>query len=180
MTTYPVPCRRTPSWVLVCGDEDLAGFTQAGLLGSGIEHLYRHQEEAIQAALAGSNVVVTAGTGSGKTECFLVPVIAQLLAELAGWGPGDATPGPPWWQTSGEFVPQRRNEIGRAAAVRALILYPMNALVEDQLVRLRRALDSRPVRAWLAAHRPGHRLYFGRYTGATPVPGEILAGTSQP
>ncbi len=157
----------------VCGDDDLAGFTQAGLLGSGIEHLYRHQEEAIQAALAGGNVVVTAGTGSGKTECFLVPVIAQLLAESAEWGPGDATPGPPWWQTSGEFVPQRRNELGRAAAVRALILYPMNALVEDQLVRLRRALDSRLVRAWLAAHRPGHRLYFGRYTGATPVPGRL-------
>ena len=44
----------------------------------------------------------------------------------------------------------------------------MNALVEDQLVRLRRALDSDDAEAWLAPHRDGHRFYFGRYTGQTP------------
>ena len=48
----------------------------------------------------------------------------------------------------------------------------MNALVEDQLVRLRRALDSEPARHWLGTKkRNGHRFYFGRYTGKTPVPG---------
>ncbi|MGV9994887.1 helicase-related protein [Streptomyces sp. NPDC003374] len=49
----------------------------------------------------------------------------------------------------------------------------MNALVDDQMMRLRRALDSDDARAWLTRSRPGHRFYFGRYTGATPVPGEI-------
>ena len=47
----------------------------------------------------------------------------------------------------------------------------MNALVEDQLSRLRRALDSQRARAWLDANRDGHRFYFGRYTGGTPVSG---------
>ena len=45
--------------------------------------------------------------------------------------------------------------------MRALILYPMNALVEDQLARLRRALDSDGVRHWLDTHRAGNRIYFG-------------------
>src|SRR3712207_8002265 len=40
---------------------------------------------------------------------------------------------------------------------------PMNALVEDQLVRLRQAFDSPAVRRWFAAKRPGHRFYFSRY-----------------
>jgi ATP-dependent helicase YprA (DUF1998 family) len=155
----------------VGGSSDLASFARTGLLGNEIARLYAHQEAAIRAAIGGRNVVVAAGTGSGKTEAFLLPVIAQLLDESKGWGAGDSTAGPAWWQGSGVFVPQRCNEGGRIAAVRTLILYPMNALVEDQLIRLRRALDSRSVREWLVANRPGHRLYFGRYTGATPVPG---------
>src|SRR5438552_5119702 len=48
----------------------------------------------------------------------------------------------------------------------------MNALVEDQLMRLRRAFDSPAARSWLDANRGGHRFYFGRYTGATPVAGD--------
>ena len=69
------------------------------------------------------------------------------------------------------FVAQRKGESGRDAAVRALILYPMNALVEDQLQRLRKALDSDAVRTWLDTNRGGHRFFFGRYTGKTPVSG---------
>ena len=46
----------------------------------------------------------------------------------------------------------------------------MNALVEDQMVRLRRALDSPEARAWYAAHTDGEPFFFGRYTGV-PVPG---------
>ena len=56
-------------------------------------------------------------------------------------------------------------------AIRALILYPLNALVEDQLARLRDGLDGAGARAWLQAHRAGNRIYFGRYTGRTPVSG---------
>ena len=52
--------------------------------------------------------------------------------------------------------------------MRALVMYPMNALVEDQMVRLRRALDAPGQLDWLDQHRHGHRFTFGRYTGQTP------------
>ena len=55
--------------------------TVQGILdGLGIERLYTHQAEAIEAALGGENVVVVSGTASGKTLCYVVP-IAQRLYE---------------------------------------------------------------------------------------------------
>ncbi|MGW4694495.1 DEAD/DEAH box helicase [Kitasatospora cineracea] len=151
--------------------EELAAFAGLGLLKPDME-LYTHQERALASAMRpGRNAVVTAGTGSGKTEAFLLPILADLLRESQSW-----TGGPsmfrPWWERSSEgFHAQRDGERGRVQAVRAMILYPMNALVDDQLVRLRRALDSDRVRDWLDTHRRGHRFYFGRFTGATPVTG---------
>ena len=47
----------------------------------------------------------------------------------------------------------------------------MNALVEDQLTRLRSALDGEAVRRALDDHCGRHRFYFGRYNGPTPIPG---------
>jgi len=76
-------------------------------------------------------------------------------------------------------VSQRGHET-RSAAVRALILYPMNALVEDQMSRLRRALDSDNARDWMREHRSGNRIYVGRYNGATPVPGHEFRATGKP
>lgn len=150
---------------------ELAPFARAGLLPvDEIPSLYMHQEEALEAAVDGNSFVITAGTGSGKTEAFLLPVISSLLKESAGWT-GSSRSGDRWWSGTHPFVAQRSQETGRPAAVRALVLYPMNALVEDQLVRLRRALDGPAVREWLDSHRGGHRFYFGRYTGLTPVPG---------
>ena len=73
---------------------------------------------------------------------------------------------------------QRATESGRTAAIRAIVLYPMNALVEDQLLRLRRALDGPTTRDWLDNNRNGHRFYFGRYTGATPVSGDPSNATA--
>src|SRR5690606_11075791 len=70
-------------------------------------------------------------------------------------------------------VPQREHET-RDAAVRALILYPMNALVEDQMTRLRVALDSDQTRQWYAQNLNGNRIYFGRCIGYTPIPGHEL------
>src|SRR5205823_5932455 len=67
--------------------------------------------------------------------------------------------------------PQRSHE-SRPAAIRCIILYPMNALVEDQLRRLREGFDSPSARAWLDEHRGGNRFHFGRYTGRTPISGE--------
>lgn len=147
-----------------------AELLRRGLLPPAIRRLWQHQEDALLAASAGRNVVVTAGTGSGKTEALFLPLLAALLAESVDWS---GTPGshPRWWDNGSTFQPQRDGETGRPAAVRALILYPMNALVEDQLVRMRRMLDSDAVHDWLDEKRSGHRFYFGRYTGPTPISG---------
>ena len=78
-----------------------------------ISHVYGHQEEAIRAIHAGRTTLVSTGTGSGKTECFVYPIISKCL-ELRDQG---AEPG-----------------------ISGVIVYPMNALAEDQLGRLRSLL----------------------------------------
>lgn len=94
--------------------------------------LYRHQEEAVRKIASGKNLIVTTGTGSGKTESFLIPVINELLKEKEA---GTLGPG-----------------------VRTLIIYPMNALVNDQIRRLRELL----------ADMEGEpKITFGRFTGET-------------
>lgn len=161
--------------------------------------LYEHQaqmlERGVQSGLPG---IVTSGTGSGKTESFLLPILAMIAKEAVKW----PSPGPNylkarWWQrpsgdpyakydgsdgvpsrpsagdrTASPFRLQRHGEAPeRPAAVRALILYPMNALVEDQLARIRRALDSPFSRQVMDARFGGNRIFFGRYTSDTPVTG---------
>ena len=79
---------------------------------------YTHQAAALEAAASGRSLVVTTGTGSGKTETFLLPMLAKLAEEAANRPQSFAAPG-----------------------VRALVLYPMNALVNDQLGRLRLLLE---------------------------------------
>ncbi|GGL15910.1 DEAD/DEAH box helicase [Planomonospora parontospora] len=91
--------------------------------------LYLHQERAIRKAADGRNLVVATGTGSGKTESFLLPILNSLITEHSN---GTLGPG-----------------------VRALLLYPMNALANDQLKRLRQLLAATPY------------ITFGRYTGDT-------------
>ncbi|GLY86463.1 hypothetical protein Airi02_043920 [Actinoallomurus iriomotensis] len=179
-----------PSLAEVDPTGDLGAFAACGLfrpLDDGTEmRLYTHQERTlIGTAEPGRNAVVTAGTGSGKTEAFMLPVIADLIRESRRWD-GERAPLDPWWRKeSAPFSSQREGEHGyRPQAVRALILYPMNALVDDQLVRLRRSLDSPAARAWLDNNRHKHRFYFGRFTGATPVtgarPDPSKAGRSYP
>ena len=92
--------------------------------------LYLHQETAIRQSLSGRNVVVSTGTGSGKTESFLIPVLTELFREVEKRT--ISTPG-----------------------VRALIIYPMNALANDQIERLRGLLKDCP------------EITFGSYTGQT-------------
>lgn len=93
--------------------------------------LYLHQERAIRKAVSGRrNLAVATGTGSGKTECFLLPILNHLLRE------GEA------------------GSLDRPG-VRALLLYPMNALANDQVKRLRRLLAGFP------------EITFGRYVGET-------------
>jgi ATP-dependent helicase YprA (DUF1998 family) len=112
---------------------------------------YEHQAQALEKALAGNaggtGIVVTTGTGSGKTESFLLPVLARLAEEAI-----------------------YRADHFSTRAVRALLLYPMNALVNDQLGRLRTLFGSTATKEWFtnAAERPAK---FGRYTGRTLYPG---------
>ena len=161
----------------ICADfgisEDISDFLAAGGkdgLAPRIRELYDHQVKSISASLIDKrDVVVTTGTGSGKTECFLIPIFGQLVKESKDWNPyGDRQSQP--WREKG-----KRQRVGehkeRPAAIRALILYPLNALVEDQLMRLRRACDSPKAREWLNDNRDGNRFYFGRYIGSTPVAG---------
>lgn len=116
---------------------------------------YTHQATALEAARDGRSLVVTTGTGSGKTETFLLPMLAKLAEEAAN----------------------RPQSFG-APAVRALVLYPMNALVNDQLGRLRLLLgDSRVTSqfdTW--AGRPAR---FARYTSRTLYPGVRTAKKDQ-
>lgn len=155
------------------GVPDLAELLEAGLFARiPGARLREHQENVLKDSLKGRNVVVTSGTGSGKTESFLIPILGRLVRESTRWpAPARAETGRAWW-TDGSlpYEPQRRpSPTSRPPAVRALLLYPMNALVEDQLVRLRMAMDSDGVDEWMRTKRLGNRFYFGRYTGKTPV-----------
>ncbi|WP_233096202.1 DEAD/DEAH box helicase [Alicyclobacillus sp. SO9] len=148
---------------------DFAEFANKGLFDESFR-MHQHQFEAFRRVLESKrNVVVTSGTGSGKTESFLLPLIASILDESIGWSQPSAK-ADPWWEIGSSWKGERNNE-RRPAAIRGLILYPLNALVEDQLTRLRKALDSDDAREWLDDHRHGNRIYFGRYTGKTPVSG---------
>lgn len=92
--------------------------------------LYLHQEESLLKAADKRNLVVTTGTGSGKTECFLLPILNALLNE--------------------------ESQHGLSHGVRAIIIYPMNALANDQIKRIRAILKSHPA------------IKFGLYNGSTP------------
>src|SRR5690606_25057538 len=76
-----------------------------------------------------------------------------------------------WWRAKGTNWQAMRTGERRPAAVRALVLYPMNALVEDQMVRLRRTLDSDEARAVMDERFFGNRVFFGQYTSAIQVTG---------
>lgn len=154
-------------------DADLAAFASCGLIDPRFK-LRVHQERALRAVCTDKkHLVVTAGTGSGKTEAFLLPLVSSLLGESRSWASTTTRTSQQWWSAEKPaYKPQRDGETGRRAAVRALVVYPMNALVEDQLQRLRNALDSKAAREWLDEHRGHHRFYFGRYTSRTPVSGK--------
>ena len=164
--------------------EDFKSLVSCGLFGD--HELYAHQAEMLKNVLEGRNCIVTAGTGSGKTEAFLLPLFAYLARESSTWETPDL-PDPhsnTWWNDTQwkdscldknriqrTYRVSQRGHEKREAAVRALVLYPMNALVEDQLTRLRKAVDSESARHWFQQNRQGNKIYIGRYNSSTPVPG---------
>jgi ATP-dependent helicase YprA (DUF1998 family) len=95
---------------------------------SSYPRLYAHQEKAIRAITSGKHTIISTGTGSGKTECFLYPIISRCM--------------------------KLRDE-GALPGIVAVIVYPMNALAEDQRIRLRELLV-------------GTGISFGMYTANTP------------
>jgi len=97
--------------------------------------LYGHQERAFSIGRSEKSFVITTGTGSGKTEAFLLPIFDGII---------------------------RRKRDG-ARGVQAVFLYPMNALANDQLERLRRMFRG-----------TGVDLSFGMYTGDSDAAGQNL------
>ena len=92
--------------------QDVADFIASGLF-AGDRELYEHQVQAWELSRRGRAVVVTSGTGSGKTEAYLIPIFASLVEESRrGWG----TPQPPpanhlWWRHRHQSrVPQRGHQ----------------------------------------------------------------------
>lgn len=72
---------------------------------------YKHQVKSWQNLLKeNKSIVVTSGTGSGKTECFMVPVLQDLL---------------------------RQKQKGYTEGVQAIFLYPLNALMSSQQKRMK-------------------------------------------
>lgn len=110
---------------------------------------YQHQAISTRLSLIeGRSLVVMTGTGSGKTECFLLPILGKLAREAKSKG----------------------QEFGATPAVRAMVLYPMNALVNDQLGRLRLLFgDRRIVKKFVGWS--GRPVRFARYTSRTLYPG---------
>ncbi|MDD7622769.1 MAG: DEAD/DEAH box helicase [Bacilli bacterium] len=92
--------------------------------------LFKHQEKALRKAVNNKNIIVTTGTGSGKTESFLYPVLNKLFKE------------------------QEERKLGDHG-VRAILIYPMNALANDQIKRIRDILMFYP------------DISFGVFTGDT-------------
>lgn len=148
--------------------EGFARFVGCGLMNPDITP-YRHQFEMLcKGYRDGKNVLITSGTGSGKTESFLLPLFASLLKEAQKWDKVEYTP--EWWLTKndrGEYEPAQRKDEKRSPAIRSLLLYPMNALVADQVARLRKAIDSDYARGFLDNNCNGNRIFFGSYNGKT-------------
>ena len=74
----------------------------------------------------------------------------------------------------------QRGHESRPAAVRGLILYPMNALVEDQMSRLRRAVDSNQRRQWFddSENLSGNGIWIGRYNSSSKISGKLVKNSN--
>ncbi len=118
---------------------------------------FEHQVKALECFSSGKDLFVSTGTGSGKTECFLWPIIAKCFDEA-----------------------KNRPVFFNKEAVRTLIIYPMNALVSDQLARFRKIIGSDKFREIFTTDTHATRIpHFGMYTGRTPYSGDAKLSSSR-
>ena len=118
---------------------------------------FEHQVLAMVHFFSGRDIFVSTGTGSGKTECFLWPIIAKCFDEA-----------------------KNRPEQFKKESVRTLIIYPMNALVSDQLARFRKINGSDKFMEIFTRTTQATRIpHFGMYTGRTPYSGDAKQSSSK-
>lgn len=118
---------------------------------------FEHQVKALEYYSLGRDLFVSTGTGSGKTECFLWPIIAKCFDEA-----------------------KNRSNSFKMEAVRTLIIYPMNALVSDQIARFRKIIGSKKFRDIFTKDTHANRIpHFGMYTGRTPYSGDAKLASSR-
>lgn len=118
---------------------------------------FEHQVKALECFLADRDLFVSTGTGSGKTECFIWPIIAKSFKEA-----------------------KYHSELFKTEAVRTIIIYPMNALVSDQLARFRKIIGGEKFMDIFTRDTHATRIpHFGMYTGRTPYSGEAKPASSR-
>lgn len=118
---------------------------------------FEHQVKALEYFLNGQDLFVSTGTGSGKTECFLWPIIAKCFDEA------------------------KNHPVNfEKEAVRTLIIYPMNALVSDQLALFRKIIGNPDFKDIFTRDTKATRIpHFGMYTGRTPYSGDAKKSSSR-
>jgi very-short-patch-repair endonuclease len=93
--------------------------------------LYKHQRDAVETAKTGKSYVLTTGTGSGKSLAYIIPIIDHVL---------------------------RKSAADRRGRISAIVVYPMNALCNSQMVELGKYLE-------LGYGKGNEPVTFARYTG---------------
>ena len=160
-------------------EKTFKGVTEIDILSSFLKkvaphELYKHQINSIRTIQdTDKHLVVTTGTGSGKTLSFVIPTILSILNESLGGNGGipwsaAKLPLNKWWDQKKPRFVQARQHNSRPPALRALFMYPLNALVQDQIKNLREILNSSEAEAVYDNLLGGERIYFGQYNSSTP------------
>ena len=129
------------SWEEFATDAGIHHQIQHAFSELGFERLYDFQERSIRTVKQGDNALITAATGRGKTEAWLIPILDYILRAREG-----------------EIEGCDRE------SVKALLIYPTKALAQDQLKRLIEYLYK--INAELPARK---RIKVGIYDGDTPT-----------
>lgn len=128
------------SWESFARQQGIGPLVRLAFSELGFERLYDFQERSIEAIKNGDNTVITAATGRGKTEAWLIPIIDEILSAKRG-----------------------KHEELNPDGVKATLIYPTKALAQDQLKRLVQYLYK------INSELPKtERITLGIYDGDTP------------